>query len=78
MGAKLQLAGCPRADASQSKSDLLLESDRMARTALVRVNDLRDRIRDSHDANVDDLSQLSQALDTPCTSKSQSTFLSRG
>jgi hypothetical protein len=78
MGAKLQLAGCPRADASQSKSDLLLEIDRMARTALVRVNDLRDRIRDSHDANVDDLSQLSQALDTLLHLKISKDILEQG
>jgi hypothetical protein len=64
MHAKLQHVGCPRADANQCESDLLSEIDRLTQTALIRANVLRDRIRDSNEANVDDLSQLSLALDT--------------
>lgn len=78
MGAKLQHVGRPCADAGQSESELLLEIDRLARTALVRVNDLRDRIRDSTEANVDDLSQLSLAMDTLLHLKISKDILEQG
>ena len=64
MHAKLQHVGCPRADANQTQSDVLSEIDRLAQATLIRANDLRDSIRDSSEANVDDLSQLCLALDT--------------
>ena len=76
MHAKLQHVGCPRADANQS--DLLLEIDRLAQAALVRANDLRDRVRDGTEANVDDLSQLSLALDTLLHLKISKDILEQG
>ena len=78
MHAKLQHVGCPRAHANQSQSDLLLEIDRLAQAALVRANDLRDRVRDGTEANVDDLSQLSLALDTLLHLKISKDILEQG